>query len=105
MQKINIIIQKKVINNFIKLNNIDEKIDIIQNLQKINGFFNNNSANNIFEIILSLFYLIALYLIHPILAVYGLSILIVIIIFDNMKYYTAAIVLLALFGTSENSQV
>jgi len=85
MQKINIIIQKKIINNFIKLNNIDEKIDIIQNLQKINGFFNNNSANNIFEIILSLFYLIALYLIHPILAVYGLSILIVIIIFDKFN--------------------
>lgn len=83
MQKINMLIQKKIINNFVKINDVNEKIDITQSLQKINGFFNNNFSINIFEIIFSFFYIIAIYLIHPSLAVYGLSILIIIIVFDK----------------------
>ena len=50
MQKINMIIQKKIINNFVKTNDINEKIEITQRLQKINGFFSNNYSINIFEI-------------------------------------------------------
>lgn len=61
MQKINMLIQKKIINNFVKINDVNEKIDITQSLQKINGFFNNNFSINIFEIIFSFFYIIAIY--------------------------------------------
>ncbi len=83
MQKINMIIQKKIINNFLQVKDTDKKINITQNIQKINGFFNNNFSNNIFEIIFSFFYIFAIYLIHPSLAIYGLVMLMLIIIFDN----------------------
>jgi ABC-type protease/lipase transport system fused ATPase/permease subunit len=71
LQKINSIIQKKTFNNIEKINDVDKKINILQNLQKISAFFNNNFSVNIFEIILSIFYVIVIYLIHPNLAIYG----------------------------------
>jgi ABC-type protease/lipase transport system fused ATPase/permease subunit len=77
------IIQKKVLHKIQQIDEIDKKIYIMQNLQKINGFFNGNSANSIFEILLSFFYMIAIFLISPILAIYGLIALFVIITFDN----------------------
>ena len=83
MQKINLIIQKKTLNNVEKICDIDKKIIILQNLQKISAFFNNNFSGNLFEIILSFFYIIAIYLIHPSLAIYGLMILFLIIFLDN----------------------
>lgn len=83
LQKINSIIQKKIFNNIEKINDVDKKINILQNLQKISAFFNNNFSTNIFEIILSIFYLIVIYLIHPSLAIYGFLILFLIILFEN----------------------
>jgi ABC-type protease/lipase transport system fused ATPase/permease subunit len=83
MQKINVIIQKRVINNFKEIQDVNKKFNITQNLQKINSFFNNNFSSSIFEIIFSFFYIIAIYLIHPSLAVYGIIALLLIIIFDN----------------------
>ena len=83
MQKINIIIQKKTLHKVQKISDINKKIYITQNLQKINGFINGSSANNIFEIPLALFYIIAIYLINPSLAIYGLIVILIIIIFDN----------------------
>jgi ABC-type protease/lipase transport system fused ATPase/permease subunit len=83
MQKINIIIQKKVLFKIQHISDINKKIYITQNLQKINGFFNSNSANCIFEISLSFFYIIAIFLISPMLAIYALIALFIIIIFDK----------------------
>lgn len=83
MQKINIIIQKKTLNKIQQIRDINKKIYITQNLQKNNGFFNGNSANFIFEISLSFFYIIAIFLISSKLAIYALIALLVIIIFDN----------------------
>jgi ABC-type protease/lipase transport system fused ATPase/permease subunit len=83
MQKINIIIQKKVLHKIQHLSDINKKIYVTQNLQKINGFFNGNSANCIFEISLSFFYIIAIFIISPILAKYALMALFTIIVFDN----------------------
>jgi ATP-binding cassette subfamily C protein/ATP-binding cassette subfamily C exporter for protease/lipase len=83
VHKINSIIQKKTFNNIEKINDVDKKINILQNLQKISTFFNNNFSVNIFEIILSFFYVIVIYLIHPSLAVYGFVALLLIIFFDN----------------------
>lgn len=83
MQKINMIIQKKVLHKIQQISDINKKIYITQNLQKINGFFNGNSANCIFEISLSFFYIIAIFLISPKLAIYALIALLIIIIFDN----------------------
>jgi ABC-type protease/lipase transport system fused ATPase/permease subunit len=83
MQKINMIIQKKVLYKIQQIDDINRKIYITQNLQKINGFFNGNSANCIFEISLSFFYIIAIFLISPILAIYALIALFTIILFDN----------------------
>ena len=84
MQKINIIIQKKTLNKIQQISDIKKKIYITQNLQKINGFFNGNSANCIFEISLSFFYIIAIFLISLKLAVYALIALFIIILFDNI---------------------
>jgi ATP-binding cassette subfamily C protein len=81
--KINSIIQKKIFNNIEKISDVDKKINILQNLQKISAFFNNNFSVNIFEIILSIFYVIVIYLIHPSLAIYGFVALLLIIFFDN----------------------
>jgi len=83
MQKINMIIQKKVLYKIQQIDDINRKIYITQNLQKINGFFNGNSANCIFEISLSFFYIIAIFIISPILAIYALIALFTIILFDN----------------------
>jgi len=83
MQKINMIIQKKVLYKIQQIDDINRKIYITQNLQKINGFFNGNSANCIFEISLSFFYIIAIFLISPIPAIYALIALFTIILFDN----------------------
>ena len=83
LQKINSIIQKKTFNNIEKINDVDKKINILQNLQKISAFFNNNFSVNIFEIILSFFYVIVIYLIHPSLAIYGFVVLFLIIFSDN----------------------
>ena len=83
MQKINMIIQKKVLHKIHQISDINKKIYIVQNLQKINGFFNGNSANCISEISLSFFYIIAIFLISPKLAIYALIALLIIIIFDN----------------------
>ena len=106
MQKINMIIQKKIINNFVKTNDINEKIEITQRLQKINGFFSNNYSINIFEIIFSFFYIIAIYLIHPSLAVYGLSILTIIILFDKFHQKNIAYLQQNLHKNNEkNSQI
>ena len=83
LQNINSIIQKKTFNNIEKINDLDRKINILQNLQKISTFFNNNFSVNIFEIILSFFYVIVIYLIHPSLAIYGFLVLFSIIFSDN----------------------
>ena len=85
MQKINIIIQKKILNNIDKLESLDEKNIAIQNLQKISSFFYNNSPNIFFEIILSIFYLVVIYLIHLSLAVYGLIMVLIVILFENYQ--------------------
>ena len=50
MQKINMIIQKKVLHKTQQIGDVNKKVYIMQILQKINGFFNGSSANNIFEI-------------------------------------------------------
>jgi ABC-type protease/lipase transport system fused ATPase/permease subunit len=83
MQKINMIIQKKVLHKIQHISDINKKIYITQNLQKINGFFNSNSANCIFEISLSFFYIIAIFLISPMLSIYAMIALLIIIIFDK----------------------
>ena len=83
MQKINMIIQKKVLHKTQQIGDVNKKVYIMQNLQKINGFFNGNSANCIFEISLSFFYIIAIFLISPKLAIYALIALFIIILFDN----------------------
>ena len=77
------IIQKKVLHKIQHISDVNKKVYIMQNLQKINGFFNGNSANCIFEISLSFFYIIAIFLISPKLAIYALIALFIIILFDN----------------------